>query len=304
MKKQQLLVNVNEMDLILDKTITQGALWLGNLKAAQNYKQLKENNIQTVITVANNIIVNFKNTLNISHKIYKVEDSEKAQIIEYFDDINQEISTGLNSGSVLVHCAAGISRSSACVIAYIMKTNKWSYEKTFYFVKEKRLAINPNPGFKKQLIQYSKNLETKSENQNQILDLKQTKDIKDSQDTAHFTLGYSNSWGKLKKTYVSNPHDLVKQLSQNLVKSPLKKIDQLNRTSTPEERQIYRQLLAKKLFVNTFSSKNSISTINYQSEQLNLLKKKTEKQPIKIKALLSMYKKVEINVLESERTQK
>ncbi|CAD8054562.1 unnamed protein product [Paramecium sonneborni] len=298
MKKQQLLANVNEMDLILDKSSTQGALWLGNLKAAQNIKQLKENNIQTVITVANNIIVNFKNTLNISHKIYKVEDTEKAQIIEYFEEINKEISTGLNYGSVLVHCAAGISRSSACVIAYIMKTNKWTYEKTFYFVKEKRLAINPNPGFKKQLIQYSKNLETN--NSNQHLDLKQPKE---SKDLTPFTLGYSNSWGKLKKKNLSNPHELVSQLSQNLVKSPLKKIDQLNRTSTPEERQIYRQLLAKRLFVNTFSSKNSISTINYQSEQSGLQKQIVEKQPIKIKAHLSMYKRVEINVLESERTQ-
>ncbi|CAD8138824.1 unnamed protein product [Paramecium pentaurelia] len=298
MKKQQLLVNVNEMDLILDKTTTQGALWLGNLKAAQNIKQLKENNIQTVITVANNIIVSFKNSLNISHKIYKVEDTEKAQIIEYFDEINKEISTGLNSGSVLVHCAAGISRSSACIIAYLMKTYQWPYEKTFYFVKEKRLAINPNPGFKKQLIQYSKDLQANSQNQNP--NFKETKNIKDSDPPI---LGYSNSWVKLNKKKFSNPHELVNQLSQNLVKSPLKKIGQLNRTSTPEERQIYRQFLAKKLFVNTFSTKNSVSTTNYQSEKSTQEQKTIEKQPIKIKALLSMYKKVEINVLESERTQ-
>ncbi|CAD8132338.1 unnamed protein product [Paramecium pentaurelia] len=298
MKKQQLLVNVNEMDLILDKTSTQGALWLGNLKAAQNIKQLKENNIQTVITVANNIIVNFKNSLNISHKIYRVEDTEKAQIIEYFDEIIKEISTGLNNGSVLVHCAAGISRSSACIIAYLMKTNKWAYEKTFYFVKEKRLAINPNPGFKKQLIQYSNNLQTNTTQQSN-LDLKETKD---SKVINPYTLGYSNSWGKLKKKNYSNPHELVNQLSQNLVKSPLKKIDQLNHASTTEERQIYRQLLAKKLFVNTFSSKSSVSITNYQSEQSVEQKRTIEKQPIKIKALLSMYKRVEINILESERT--
>ncbi|CAK60432.1 unnamed protein product (macronuclear) [Paramecium tetraurelia] len=286
------------MDLILDKTSTQGALWLGNLKAAQNIKQLKENNIQTVITVANNILVNFKNSLNISHKIYRVEDTEKAQIIDYFDEIIKEISTGLNSGSVLVHCAAGISRSSACVIAYLMKTNKWPYEKTFYFVKEKRLAINPNPGFKKQLIQYSKNLQSNTQQLN--LDLKESKDLNDMNP---FTSGYSNSWGKLKKKNFSNPHELVNQLSQNLVKSPLKKIDQLNHTSTSEERQIYRQLLAKKLFVNTFSTKNSVSITNYQSEQsVEQKKTTTEKQPIRIKALLSMYKRIEYNILESERT--
>ncbi|CAD8136090.1 unnamed protein product [Paramecium octaurelia] len=297
MKKQQLLVNVNEMDLILDKTSTQGALWLGNLKAAQNIKQLKENKIQTVITVANNIIVSFENSLNISHKIYKVEDTIKAQIIEYFDEISKEIQTGLNSGSVLVHCAAGISRSSACIIAYLMKTYRWPYERTFYFVKEKRLAVNPNPGFKKQLIQYSKNLEANSQNQHP--DLKETRDFKNSNS---FILGYSNSWVKLSKKKLSNPHELMNQLSQNLLKSPLKKIDQLNRTSTSEERQIYRQQLMKKLFVNTFSTKNSDQTKNYKSEQLQKENKLIEKQPIKTKALLSMYKRVEISNLDSERT--
>jgi hypothetical protein len=34
MIRLSLLSNVNEMDLILEKTTNKGALWLGNLKAA------------------------------------------------------------------------------------------------------------------------------------------------------------------------------------------------------------------------------------------------------------------------------
>ncbi|CAK83301.1 unnamed protein product (macronuclear) [Paramecium tetraurelia] len=290
MKNHLLLVNVNEMDLIIENNNQQGALWLGNLRAAQNITKLIENNIKTVITVANNLFISFKQNLNIRHKIFKVEDSEKAQIINHFEEINNEILNGLNHGSVLVHCVAGISRSSACVIAFIMKTHKWTYEKTFYYVKEKRLVINPNRGFKKQLIQYHNILQSEIKPQN-----------KPFIECDGYQLGKINSWSKLHKKNVQNPQELIKQLSQNLIKTPVKKIDQLNRTSTPEERQIYRQQLAKKLFVNTFANKSTASISHYSNDNSVLKQKSSDQQTVKIKAFLSMYKKVDMSDMQSDR---
>ena len=70
------------------------------------------------------------------------------------------IKEGLMSGSVLIHCAAGFSRSSTCVIAYLMKENCWSYERSLDYVKTKRSFkyTNPNSGFKRQLLDYEKDL--------------------------------------------------------------------------------------------------------------------------------------------------
>lgn len=70
------------------------------------------------------------------------------------------IEEGLKQGSVLIHCAAGFSRSSTCAIAYLMKQNNWSYEKSFDFVKARRPLkyTNPNYGFKKQLKDYEREL--------------------------------------------------------------------------------------------------------------------------------------------------
>ena len=84
-----------------------------------------------------------------------------------YDFINDKISRGEN---VLVHCYAGVSRSSSIVLNYILRTfyqnekPKANPQEVLYsvleFVQRKRPVVNPNQGFLNQLlqktIQYSK----------------------------------------------------------------------------------------------------------------------------------------------------
>jgi protein-tyrosine phosphatase len=51
----------------------------------------------------------------------------------------------------LVHCAMGISRSSAITIAYLMKGEGMLFEDAQAMVKARRSIINPNAGFVAQL---------------------------------------------------------------------------------------------------------------------------------------------------------
>lgn len=62
-------MHINEMDLILPSTKTKGALWLGNIKAAQNIMNLSKENICTVITVANNANITYPKHQKIVHKV-------------------------------------------------------------------------------------------------------------------------------------------------------------------------------------------------------------------------------------------
>ncbi|CAD8167728.1 unnamed protein product [Paramecium pentaurelia] len=130
-------------------------LWLGDFTAALDRPLLDSKGIQTVLTVATGLDVAYREP-GITHKVYHILDSETANIGRLFQDTNTQIIEGLKRGSVLVHCAAGVSRSASVVIAYLMKTKGFGFQEAFNFVKKKRSVIQPNYGFIKQLRNYEK----------------------------------------------------------------------------------------------------------------------------------------------------
>ncbi|TNV71767.1 hypothetical protein FGO68_gene3675 [Halteria grandinella] len=60
--------------------------------------------------------------------------------------------------TILVHCAAGVSRSASVVIAYIMYSKKIPLKEAHAFVLEKRPCIKPNTDFLKQLQEFEDDL--------------------------------------------------------------------------------------------------------------------------------------------------
>ena len=57
----------------------------------------------------------------------------------------------LIQGKVLIHGNAGISRSAAIVIGYVMEQYGVPYRDAFQLVQCKRFCINPNAHFENQL---------------------------------------------------------------------------------------------------------------------------------------------------------
>lgn len=56
------------------------------------------------------------------------------------------------NAKILIHCHAGISRSSSIVIYYLMRTRGWDYNKSLEYLKSQRPIVNPNPWYSKQLV--------------------------------------------------------------------------------------------------------------------------------------------------------
>ncbi|CAK60831.1 unnamed protein product (macronuclear) [Paramecium tetraurelia] len=150
--------NYKSMNTILDQTESQGALWLGDYTAAINQQLLKQKNIKTVLTVASGLNVKYPPTSDIVHKVYNILDIESCNIKRIWGDTYQQIDEGLLKGSVLVHCAAGVSRSAATVIAYLMRKQGMSFQEAFQFARLKRSVVCPNFGFQRQLKQFEREL--------------------------------------------------------------------------------------------------------------------------------------------------
>jgi atypical dual specificity phosphatase len=55
------------------------------------------------------------------------------------------------NNKILVHCTAGVSRSTSVLIYYFMKEKGMTFEEALDMVRSKRNIVNPNKGFVKTL---------------------------------------------------------------------------------------------------------------------------------------------------------
>ncbi len=125
-------------------------IYLTDYMSARNYEKLQELGIEQILTVGIDLEPHDTDLFK-TCKI-NVSDVENENIAMYFNTTNNFIDQGIT----LVHCRAGISRSSSVVAAYLMKTNKWTANEALAYIQSKRTVINPNPGFLKQLKKYEK----------------------------------------------------------------------------------------------------------------------------------------------------
>ncbi|XP_076682264.1 serine/threonine/tyrosine-interacting protein isoform X1 [Andrena cerasifolii] len=135
-------------------------LYLGPYSAAIRSKLqcLLEHGITHIVCVrhhteANFIKPNFPDKFQ--YLVLDIADTATENIIHHFQQVKAFIDEGLNSGGqVLVHSNAGISRSAALVLAYVMETYGLSQTRAYAMVQQKRFCINPNEGFMAQLREY------------------------------------------------------------------------------------------------------------------------------------------------------
>ena len=85
-------------------------------------------------------------------------------IYVYFDECHSFIDECIcqKNKNIIIHCEAGVSRSSTIVISYLMKKNQMSFYEAFIFVRNKKPNIFPNFYFGKQLLEYEHKLGIKT----------------------------------------------------------------------------------------------------------------------------------------------
>ncbi len=81
------------------------------------------------------------------HKLI-LDDDPTENIAPYFRVVHAILHAAIARGAtVLVHCAAGVSRSPTLVAAYLMLERGYSATEALDFVGKRRMGISPNTGF-------------------------------------------------------------------------------------------------------------------------------------------------------------
>jgi protein-tyrosine phosphatase len=86
------------------------------------------------------------------YRTYDIDDLYTENIMKYFEDGYKFIDECIiKGGRILIHCAAGISRSSTFTLCYLMKKHLLTYDEAYKILKKGRSIAFPNPGFQMQL---------------------------------------------------------------------------------------------------------------------------------------------------------
>ena len=159
----------NELaDLVWEQSVdssegctTTARIYLGPEQAARR-KELPHENLG-VVTATTTISPPFVQTNGrIRFCQVPILDEEEADLLLYLPGTTYFIHSCLyndtqhhdqqhTTTTVLVHCQFGVSRSASIVLAYLMKYHDFSLTQALDHVRQRRLIIDPNPGFRRQL---------------------------------------------------------------------------------------------------------------------------------------------------------
>ncbi|XP_030604558.1 dual specificity protein phosphatase 19-like isoform X2 [Archocentrus centrarchus] len=144
-------VEDNSLDLQLG--VIRSFLLLGSQDTAHDIDTLQRYKVSHVLNVAYGVTNLFPDQL--VYKTLQILDLPDTKITSYFEECSFFIDQAREQGGVvLVHCNAGVSRSSSIVIGYLMLREGLSFDDAYSQVKQARPSIRPNPGFYQQLQNY------------------------------------------------------------------------------------------------------------------------------------------------------
>lgn len=149
----------SERDILVEVS---EALFISSYRSAGDAEKVNCHGITHIISIGSE----FENDARIDGIEYKIKDidddpdeasfiSMSESLFEYAAYIDCAISSG---GRVLVHCAAGASRSPTVVLAYLLIKKRWTLRSAFGHLHQVRPCIWPNIEFLRALIDLERKL--------------------------------------------------------------------------------------------------------------------------------------------------
>lgn len=125
-------------------------LFLGPERSSVDIERLNGLGITKILVVSDSSFIYFPEEKSLRYKRIEIKDEPGVSLEPHLQGAFDFLSGPENERS-LVHCVSGMSRSAAVVVAYIMRTKGWGFQKSLEFVKLRRPYVCLNPGFEKQI---------------------------------------------------------------------------------------------------------------------------------------------------------
>ena len=145
-------------------------LFLGSLHAAADVQMLQKMGITHILNMAGRNIYMRPTTLfgeeivvpqatdKFKYRVKEVKDDMNARMVNMFAETSSFIRQGVAQGGVLIHCTMGVSRSTTCLLAYLIDSENMSLDQALAVVTAARKSARPNTAFMTQLKQYEKKI--------------------------------------------------------------------------------------------------------------------------------------------------
>lgn len=131
-------------------------LYITDFINAKDYDTLKDLGVRQILTVGAELPRHGEPMFKVM--TVNVLDLPAVNIKKHFNSTYNFI----KRGPTVVHCAAGISRSSTIVAAFLMRMYNLSADKAIAHLVACRSVVNPNSGFRDQLKQFETELAAKA----------------------------------------------------------------------------------------------------------------------------------------------
>jgi len=149
------MANLNRMTFLMSISEITPQLFISGQMAA-TIEQVQKLGITYIVNVAiESAIIPYPKTIKMEK--FDIIDFPTAPISNYFNSLTDKIHAHLSANKqnkVLVHCMAGISRSTTIVCAYLLRYMNMSLKEAYLLCKKNRPICFPNLGFWNQLIAY------------------------------------------------------------------------------------------------------------------------------------------------------
>lgn len=139
-------------------------IYITSQKTSHDWRLLVKNNIKTVICINTkrkpaSILSRYEKN-GIKEYQFEIEDDEKSDITSILFETFEILREKLQESNVLVHCQCGISRSTTCILYYLVNSRIFpDLLSAIKYMRKCRPSTDPNKGFIQTLI---KNLPEKN----------------------------------------------------------------------------------------------------------------------------------------------